>query len=326
MICLLRAVAAAAFATALTAAHAQGDPAKGYPSKPIRFVVPFAAGGGTDLVARAIAQKLTELWGQPVVVENRAGANGTIGTEMVAKSPPDGYTIAMITGSSAVNVSLYKKLPYDLMRDLVPITQATTQPYALVINPALPVANVEQLVKLSHTRPGGLNFGSSGRGGLSHLSGEVLASMSGGEFTHVPYKGGSPAMTDVMSGSIDMLFSTIMQSHAYIQAGRLRAVAVTTTKRSPALPDVPTMQEAGVKGFEVSGWYGVMGVAGTPRPIINKLNAAIVKILHQPDVVQLLASDGSYPVGNTPAEFGAHIAAEVARWRDAVQKAKITPE
>ncbi|MGE5096656.1 MAG: Bug family tripartite tricarboxylate transporter substrate binding protein [Betaproteobacteria bacterium] len=321
---VLSCVAMAAFACALPSGAEESPDA--YPSKPIRMIIPFAPGGGTDLTGRAIAQKLSEMWGQPVVVENKAGANGTIGLDLVAKAPPDGYTIGMITGSASVNVSLYKKLPYDLVRDLQPITQATTQPYALVINPQLPVKNLAELVKLSKSRPGGLNYGSSGTGGLSHLSGALLSSMTGDTFTHVPYKGGAPAMTDVMGGQIDMLFSTIMQAHPYIQSGRLRAIAVTTPQRSPALPDVPTLEESGVAGYEVAGWYGVVTTTGVPRPVVNKLNAAIVKILHMPDVVKLLESDGSLPVGNTPEEFGAHIAKEIAKWRDVLQKAKVKAE
>ncbi|HET9652807.1 MAG TPA: tripartite tricarboxylate transporter substrate binding protein [Usitatibacter sp.] len=315
----------AALAALLLPAHAQ-ESAEAYPAKPIRMIIPFAPGGGTDLTGRAIAQKLSEMWGQPVVVENKAGANGTIGLDLVAKAAPDGYTIGMITGSASVNVSLYRKLPYDLMRDLQPVTQATTQPYALVINPQLPVKNLEDLVKLSKSRPGGLNYGSSGTGGLSHLSGALLSSMTGDMFTHVPYKGGALAMTDVMGGQIDMLFSTIMQAHPYIQSGRLRAIAVTTPQRSPVLPDVPTLEESGVPGYEVAGWYGVVTTAGVPRPIVSKLNAAIVKILHMPDVVKLLEGDGSFPVGNTPEEFGAHIAKEVAKWREVLQKAKVKAE
>ena len=305
---------------------AQRDPADGYPSKPIRLIVPFATGGGTDLTARAIAQKLTEAWGQPVIVDNRPGANGTIGVEAAVKSPPDGYTLTMISSSHSVNVSLYKNLPYDLLKDLEPITQATRQPYALVVNPALPVKSVQDLVALARQKPGTLNYGSSGIGGLSHLSGALLASLADIKLTHVPYKGGAPAMTDVIGGQIDMLFSTILQSHAFIEAGKLRPLAVTTATRSPAAPQLPTMDEAGVKGFEVAGWYGILAPAGTPRSIIVKLNKEIVRILQTPEVRQHMAADGSEPVGSTPEQFAAHIRSEVAKWHKVVEEAGVKAE
>jgi tripartite-type tricarboxylate transporter receptor subunit TctC len=306
--------------------HAQKDPAQAYPSRPIRLIVPFAASGGTDLTARAIAQKLTEAWGQSVIVDNRPGANGTIGVDIAAKAPPDGYTLTMISSSHSVNVSLYKNLPYDLQRDLSPITQATTQPYALVVNPKVPARTVGELIALAKAKPGTLNYGSSGIGGLSHLSGALFASLANIKITHVPYKGGAPAMTDVMAGNIDMLFSTILQSHGHIESGALRPLAVTTAKRSAAMPQLPTMMEAGVPGFEVAGWYGVMAPAGTPPAIIAKLNKEIVRILHTPEVTAHLATDGSEPVGSSPQEFAAHIAKEVAKWHKLVADADIKAE
>jgi tripartite-type tricarboxylate transporter receptor subunit TctC len=297
-----------------------------YPTKPIRLIVPFAPGGGTDLTARAIAQKLTEAWGQPVIVDNRPGANGTIGVEMAARSAPDGYTLTMITSSHSVNVSLYKNLPYDLIRDLAPITQATTQPYVLVTNPSLPVKSVAELIALAKAKPGALNYGSSGIGGLSHLSGALFAALAHIRITHIPYKGGAPAMAEVISGQIDMLFSTLLQSHAQIEAGKLRPLAVTTSRRSPAAPQLPTMIEAGVPGFQVAGWYGVLAPAGTPPAIIAKLNKEIVRILHLPEVREHLAADGSEPVGSTPDEFAAHIKSEVSKWRQVIVEADIKPE
>jgi tripartite-type tricarboxylate transporter receptor subunit TctC len=307
-------------------AQAQRDPAKAYPDKPIRLIVPFAPGGGTDITARTIALKLTEAWGQPVVTDNRAGANGTIGVDIATKSPPDGYTLTMISSSHSVNVSLYNKLPYDLVRDLAPITQATTQPYALVVHPSVPAKSVKELIAIAKAKPGTLNYGSSGTGGLSHLSGALLASLAGISITHVPYKGGAPAMTDVIGGQIQMLFSTILQSHAHIKAGRLRALAVTTAKRSGGAPELPTMQEAGVPGYEVAGWYGVLAPAGTPQAIITRLNKEIVRILHTEDVKERLSADGSEPVGNTPAQFAAHIKSEIAKWRIVVKEAGIRAE
>jgi tripartite-type tricarboxylate transporter receptor subunit TctC len=317
-----RPVLLAALCGALPAAHAaQADEA--YPTKPIRLIIPFAPGGGTDLTGRAIAQKLSESLGQTVVADNRAGANGTIGADLAAKAPPDGYTISMISSSHSVNPSLMKRLPYDLITDLAPITQATTQPYALVVHPSVPAKSVKELIALAKAKPGTINYGSSGTGGSSHLSGALLAHLANIQITHVPYKGGSPAMIDVISGQIQMLFSTILQSHTHIAAGRLRPLAVTTAKRSRAMPDLPTMAEAGVKGYEVAGWYGVVAPARTPKPIITRLNQEIVRALRMPDVGEKMAADGSEPVGSTPEQFGAHIKAEVAKWRDLIQKAGI---
>jgi tripartite-type tricarboxylate transporter receptor subunit TctC len=302
--------------------HAQAP----YPSKPIRLIIPFAPGGGTDLTARAIAIKLTEAWGQTVVPDNRAGANGTIAVDIASKSPPDGYTLTMVSSSHSVNSSLYKNLPYDLVRDLAPITQATSQPYALVVHPSVPAKSVKELVALAKARPDGLTYGSSGLGGLSHLSGALFCSLAGIKLVHVPYKGGNPALNDVIGGQIQMLFSTLLQSDAQLKAGRVRALAVTTKKRSPAAPDLPTMQEAGVAGYEVAGWYGVLAPAKTPRTIIDKLNVEIVRILRSPDVQTRLAADGSEAVGSTPDQFGAHIKAEVAKWRKVIQEAGIKAE
>ena len=297
-----------------------------YPAKPIRLIIPFAPGGGTDLTGRAITQKLTEAFGQTVVADNRAGANGTIGADIAAKAPPDGYTLSMISSSHSVNPSLMKKLPYDLITDLAPITQATTQPYALVVHPSVPAKSVKELIALAKSKPGMLNYGSSGTGGLSHLSGALFASLANIEINHVPYKGGSPALVDVIAGQIQMLYSTILQAHTQLKAGKLRALAVTTAKRSRAAPDLPTMAEAGVPGYEVAGWYGIVAPAKLPRPIITKLNQEIVRILHMPEVGEKLAADGSEPVGSTPEQFGAHIKREVAKWRALIQKTGIRAE
>ncbi|HEY9447831.1 MAG TPA: tripartite tricarboxylate transporter substrate-binding protein, partial [Burkholderiales bacterium] len=229
------ALLAALLLAALPAAQAaQSEGA--YPTKPIRLIIPFAPGGGTDVTGRAIALKLTEALGQAVVSDNRAGANGTIGADLAAKAPPDGYTISMISSSHSVNPSLMKKLPYDLITDLAPITQATSQPYALVVHPSVPAKSVKDLIALAKAKPGTINYGSSGTGGLSHLSGALFATLANVNITHIPYKGGSPALTDVIAGQIQMLYSTILQAHAHLQSGRLRALAVTTAKRSPAMP------------------------------------------------------------------------------------------
>lgn len=294
-----------------------------YPEKPIRLIVPFAPGGGTDITARTIAQKLTERLGQTVVVDNRPGANGTIGLDLASKAAPDGYTLTMISSSHSVNVSLIKKLPYDLVKDFAPITQATSQPYALVVHPSVPAKSVKELIAYAKTNPGKLNYGSSGTGGLSHLSGALFASLAKIDIVHIPYKGGSPAMADVIAGQIQMLFSTILQSHAHLKAGRLRGLAVTTPKRSPAEPSLPTMSEAGVPGYAVAGWYGVIAPAKVPQPILEKLNREIVAILQSPEVGPRLAADGSEPVGSTRAEFAEHIRSEIAKWRKLIVEAGI---
>ncbi len=313
---------------ALAAAYSVAVPAhaQNYPIKPIRLIIPFAPGGGTDLTARAIAMKLTEAWGHTVVPDNRAGANGTIAVDIATKSPPDGYTLTMISSSHSVNSSLYKSLPYDLVRDLAPITQATSQPYALVIHPSVQAKSVKELIALAKAKPDTMTYGSSGLGGLSHLSGALFSSLAGIKLIHVPYKGGNPALNDVVGGQIQMLFSTLLQADTQLKAGRVRALAVTTKKRSPAAPELPTMQEAGVAGYEVAGWYGVLAPAKTPRPIIDKLNTEIVRILHSPDVQNRLVADGSEAVGSTPEQFGNHIKSEVAKWGKVIREAGIKAE
>jgi tripartite-type tricarboxylate transporter receptor subunit TctC len=305
-----------------TGAHA-AQPDNRYPTKPVRVIVPFAPGGGTDITGRSIAQKLSERLGQTFVVDNRAGANGTIGADLAAKAAPDGYTISMISSSHSVNPSLMKKLPYDLTTDLAPITQATTQPYALVIHPTVAAKSVKDLIALAKAKPGSLNYGSSGTGGLSHLSGALLAHMAEINIIHIPYKGGSPALADVVAGQIQMLFSTLLQAQAQLKSGRLRALAVTTAKRSRGAPDLPTMAEAGVKGYEVAGWYGVVATAKTPKPILDRLNREILEILKGSDIADKLAADGSEPVGSTQEEFGHHIKNEVAKWQNLIQKTGI---
>ncbi|MDQ6640316.1 MAG: tripartite tricarboxylate transporter substrate binding protein [Pseudomonadota bacterium] len=299
--------------------------AAGYPSKTVRIIIPFAPGGGTDIVGRVVAAKLQQAWGQPFIVDNKAGGNGTIGLDACTRAPPDGYTLSMVTGSASVNVTLQgNKQPYDLLKDLAPVTQITTQPYVLVVNPNVPAKSLGELIALARAKPSTLTYGSSGPGGLSHLSGELFCSLAKIKMTHVPYKGGNPALQDVIAGQIDMLFSTQLQAHPFFSANRLRVLAVTTTTRSTLVPDVPTMAEAGVPGYEVAGWYGLLAPAATPRPIIDKLQQEIVTILKMPDVKEKLALDGSYPVGSTPAQFGAHMRGEVDKWRRLIQEAGIT--
>jgi tripartite-type tricarboxylate transporter receptor subunit TctC len=312
------------FASALLAAgNAIAQP---YPTKPIRLIVPFAPGGGTDITARAIAMKLSEALGQTVVVDNRAGANGTIGADIAAKAPPDGYTFSMISSSHSVNPSIMKKLPYDLIADLAPVTQATTQPYALILHPSVAAKSVKELIALVKAKPNSLNYGSSGTGGLSHLSGALLCSLTGITMTHIPYKGGAPALSDLVGGQIQMLFSTILQAQSQLKGGRVRALAVTTARRSAGAPDLPTMQEAGVAGYEVAGWYGMVAPLKTPAAIITRINTEAVKALRGPDIRDKLAADGSEPVGSTPEAFGQHIKIEVAKWNKLVKDAGIRTE
>jgi tripartite-type tricarboxylate transporter receptor subunit TctC len=293
--------------------------AQQYPSKPVRLIVPFAPGGGTDITARAVAQKLTEAWGQPVIADNRPGANGTIGVDLAAKSAPDGYTITMISSSHTVNVSLYSKLPYDLVRDLTPVTQATSQPYAMVIHPSLPAKTVKEFIAYAKTKPGGINYGSSGTGGIAHLGGAWIGHIAGIEMVHIPYKGGAPATLDMIAGRTQMQLGTLLLTGPHIKAGKLRALAVTTPKRWHGTPELPTVAEAGVPGFAITQWYGMIAPAKTPPAIVTKISKEISRILHQPDVKEKLASDGADAVGNAPEEFGAHIKAEVAKYAKIVK-------
>ena len=321
---LLHHTAALAASLAAPGVWAQAAAAP-YPTRTVRLICPFAPGGGTDIVARVIAARLQEAWGQTFVVDNKAGGNGTIGLDACAKSAPDGHTLTMVTGSASVNVTLQgNKQPYDLLKDLTPVTQITSQPYALVVKPGLPVKNLAELIALAKAKPGSLNYGSSGPGGLSHLSGELFCSLANIKMTHVPYKGGNPALSDVASGQIDMLFSTQLQAHPFVVSNRVKVLAVSTATRSANAPNVPTMAEAGVPGYEVAGWYGMMAPGGTPRAIVEKLQAEIAKILQLPDMKEKLALDGSEPVGSTPAQFGVHMRTEVEKWRKLIREAGIT--
>ena len=304
----------------------QAATAQDYPTKPIRLIVPFAPGGGTDITARAVAQKLGESWGQTVVPDNRPGANGTIGVDITAKSAPDGYTITMISSSHAVNVGLYTKLPYDLLRDLAPVTQATSQPYVMVIHPSVPAKSVKEFIAYARSKPGGVNYGSSGTGGIAHLGGALLASIAGIEMVHIPYKGGAPSTMDLIAGQIQMQLGTLLLTGPHIKSGKLRVLAVTTPRRWPGTPELPTMQEAGVPGFAITQWYGMVAPAKTPPAIVNKLSKEISRLLHQPDVKDKLAADGADAVGNTPAEFGAHIKSEVAKYGKLVKQIGLKAE
>jgi len=292
-----------------------------YPSRPVRVVVPFPAGGTTDILARAAAQKLSETWGQQAIVDNRPGAGGNIGSELVAKAPPDGYTLLMGTvGTHAINSSLYPKMPYDHVKDFVPVILVAGVPNVLVVNPSLPVNSVQELIAYAKANPGKLNFASSGSGTSIHLSGELFKTMTGVQMTHIPYKGSAPALTDLIGGQVQLMFDNLPSSLAFIKAGKLRALAVTSATRSAALPDVPTIAESGVPGFEASSWFGLLAPAGTPRDIVTKVNADTAKWLASPDAKEKLAAQGAVAAGGSPEDFAKHIQAETAKWARVVKE------
>ena len=295
--------------------------AQAWPSKPIKWVVPFAPGGTTDILARTVGDKLAIALGVPVVIENKPGAGGGIGAEFTAKSAPDGYTIMGGTISThAINASLYSKLPYDPVKDFVPITLIARVPNMLVVNPSVPAKDVKELIALLKANPGKYTFASSGNGTSQHLSGELFKTMAGVEMQHIPYKGSPPALQDVVGGQVTMTFDNITTAWPLAKAGKLRALAVTTANRSAIAPDVPTLAESGLPGFEVGSWQGVFAPAGTPPEIIKRLNMEIVKILNMPEVKEKLIGLGAEPVGNSPEEFSAMVKLEVVKWADVVKK------
>lgn len=294
---------------------APADAAKDYPNKPVRFIVLAVAGAGTDTTARTIALKLSEKWGKQVVVDNRTGATGVIGLELTANALPDGYTICMISASHAVNSATNSKLPYDLTQDLQAISQATTLFYVVYHSPSVPVKSVKELIAYAKANPGTLNFGSSGTGSLQHFAGEMFNHMAGVKITHVPYKGSAAVVVAMLANDVQVGFGTLFGVRPHMASGRLRVLAISAAKRSPAVPELPTIAEAGVAGYEVDQWYGVITSAKVPRAIVTKLHAAIVDALKFPDVVQRLGADGSTPVGSSPEQFGAHIKSEIGKWR-----------
>jgi tripartite-type tricarboxylate transporter receptor subunit TctC len=290
--------------------------AQDYPNRPVKMVVPFAAGGGSDLVARTVAQKLSEALGQPVIVENKPGAGGNIGTDQVAKAMPDGYTIVMgVFGPIAVNPSLFSNLPYDPVRDFAPITQAVTVTNMLAVHPGVPATTVRELIEYGRKNPGRLSSATGGTGTAGHMASELFKSMAKLDMMVIPYKGAAPAVNDVLGGQVSMTFEALLSTLPHVKAGKLRAIAVTTSTRSSLLPNVPTVAEAGLPGYEANNWYGFLAPAHTPRPIIERLHREIVKVLALPDVKDKLAGVGAEVVGNTPQEFEAVIRADVAKWK-----------
>lgn len=301
--------------------------AQTYPSKPVRFISPYAPGGGTDTMARVLAQKLSENLGRQVIVENRPGGGGIVGTEAVAKAPPDGYTILLGSkGPLTVNPALYAKLPYDTLRDLAPISLISIVPAVLAVHPSLSVNSVKELIALARSRPGELTFSSSGNGGSGHLSGEQFAALAGTRMVHVPYRGTGPATTAVLSGEVTLSFGNMVALMPHVQAGRLKALGVTSAKRVSAAPQLPTVAEGGLRGYEYVTWYGVLAPAGTPRDIIGRLNAELVKIARQPDMKEKLTGEGGDVVGSTPEEFAAYIKSELASSAKLVKSANVRPD
>lgn len=293
--------------------------AQQYPVKPIRMIAPFTAGGPTDILARIVGQKLTESWGQQVVIENRTGASGTIGSEVVAKSPPDGYTVLVSASVHIIAPSLFSKLPYDAIRDFAPVTVVATSPLVLVVTPTLPVKNVREFVVLAKARPGELSFASSGAGSSTHLTSELLKSVTGTKMVHVPYKGQSQALTDVIAGHVPFMFNSLPPVMGFVKTGRLRVLAITSDKRSAQLPEVPTFAEAGYKEFVTGSWYAVWLPAKTPEAIVTRLNNEIVRIVNLPDVRSRIVDLGAEPVANNPAAFDAFQKAEMARWAKVIR-------
>ena len=295
-----------------------------FPLKPIRLIVPFAAGGGNDAVARTIAQRLSVGLGQQVVVDNRAGAGGIVGAELAARSPPDGYTLFLGgVGSHAINPSVHRDLPYDPVKDFAPISLVACAPLILVVHPSVAANSVEEFIALAKASPSALNYASNGNGSSSHLAAVMFESLTGIDFVHIPYKGLSPALTDLLGGQVQLMFSSVVAILPHVQSGKLRALAVSGSKRLALMPDLPTVAEAGVPEYQTSSWYGILAPAGTPKEIVSRLNAEIVKVLSEPDVRKALTNEGADPVGDSPEEFAAYIQAEKDRLGKLIRSSRI---
>jgi tripartite-type tricarboxylate transporter receptor subunit TctC len=297
-----------------------------YPTRPIKIVVSYPAGGANDIIARSVAPEMTQDLGQSVVVENRSGAGGTMGADSVAKAPADGYTLLMAAGAHALAPSLYKQLPYDVVKDLAPISIAASSPYLLVAHPSLPADNVAALVALAKAKPGEINFASSGVGAPPHLAGVLFQKLSGTTLTHIPYRGDTPALTDLIAGQVQLYFSAVSSATAHLRGGKLKALAVTSKTRSSALPEVPTLDESGLKGYDLGTWWGLLGPAATPRPIIERLNASMRKAIAAPAVQARFRDLGLEPRVNSPEEYAAFIREEVTRFAEVAKAAGVEPE
>ena len=306
---------------ATPAAHAQA-----YPAKPVRMIAASSPGSAVDIVARIVAQKLGEQVGQQVIVDNRAGAGGNLGAEIAAKAAPDGYTVFMGTPAHAINTGLYRKLNYDLVRDFSPVSQVTTGQYVVVVHPSLPVKSIKELVALARAKPGQLNFASAGSGNATHLAGELFNSLARVKLVHVAYKGSGPAMIDLVGGQVQLMFANLTAALPQVKTGRIRALAVTAEKRAAAAPELPTVIEAGVPGYVVVSWFGVLVPAATPREIVMRLNAALAQTMRAPDIRERLAGEGAEPAVSTPEQFAAFIRADIAQWTKVIKGAGIVAE
>ena len=311
-------------ALALPAAQALAQ--KSYPNKAIRMIVPFAPGGSNDIMGRLVAAKWTESMGQQVVVDNRPGASGIVGTDLAAKAAPDGYTVLVMSLTFTVNPSIRSKLPYDTEKDLVPVTLIASAPLILVVHPSLPVKSVKEFIAYAKENPGRLNFGSGGPGSTPHLAGEMFKNMAGLEMTHVPYKGGGPALADLLGGQIQLMLENIPSTLPFVKSGKLRVLAVTSKMRSPTVPDLPTLDEAALKGYELTGWNGLFVPRGTPRVIVNQLHAETVKALAARDVKERLAAMSAEPGGESPEKFAVFVKAEIRKWAKIAKEAGLKVE
>ena len=300
------------------AAHGQS-----FPVKPVRLIVPFAPGGSTDIVARVLGQKLNEMWGQPVLVDNRAGGSTVIGTEIVAKAPPDGHTLLVTPAPFTIVPSLVPKLPYDPHKDFEPITLINTTPLVVVVHPGVPAKSIKELVALAKAKPGALNYGSSGSGGSNHLAGELFNAMANVKMVHVPYKGNAPALTDLVGGHVDVVFNGLTSALPFIKSGKLRALGMTSLNRSATLPQVPTLDEAGLKGFQAVAWNGLTAPARTPKNVVDRINADVLKVVRAPELVEKLRTEGSDPVGSSVDAYAKFLRDEIAKWNKVIRFANI---
>ncbi len=322
--CLLPVAALVAAVTLMpSCVPAQSPSAGGYPVKTVRVVVSYAPGGATDIVARLVAQKLTESMGRSFIIDNVTGAGGVIGDSTVARAAPDGYTLLGTSSTFAINPAVVAKLPFDPIKGFAPIALVARAPFMLVVHPSVPAKSVKELVALARANPGKLDYASAGHGTAVHLAVELFNSMAGVKMMHIPYKGSGLALIDLLSGQVQLTFANVLSSRAHVQAGRLRALAVSSAKRSAVLPELPTVSESGVPGYDTASWYGYLAPAGTPQPIVQRLNAEIINSIKSPDMSERLATDGAEPVGSTPEEFGQYLASEITRWRRVVKVAGV---
>ena len=317
----LRLLPLAVLGVALVPRPAPAQTSDAWPSRPLRFILPFPPGGGTDILGRLIAERMTASLGQPVVTENRGGAGGNVGAEAAARSAPDGYTIVLVAPSLAISTSLYSKLSYDPVKDFAPISLVAKVPNVMVTHPSVPVGTLAEFIRLAKTKPGEMNFGSGGSGTSNHLAGDLFNIVAGVKLVHVPYKGVNLAMNDVLSGQIHLVVIGVPAAAPHIKAGKLRALALVAPQRAAALPEVPTVAEAGLPNFEVTTWYGILAPAGTPKTIVTRLNAELVKTMHSPDLKERLAAMATDPATSTPEEFADYIKREIAKWGEVVREA-----